>query len=116
MLVSRGVLRFTSRSIGVIIGNIIPRRIGIDIGSRIGIDIRPGSVVSIRIRRNIASIESAQYPRHSKINNIRATIVDTPLRVLLLRNYTTLLFPVAICCRGTTEREDAALWRDGAPV
>jgi hypothetical protein len=53
----------TECSIGVIIGDIIPRWIGIDIGSRIGIDIRPGSVVSIRIRRNIASIESAQYPQ-----------------------------------------------------
>ncbi len=41
-------------------------------------------------------------PKHSKINNIRATIVDTPLMVLLLRNYTTLLLPVAICRRGTT--------------
>jgi hypothetical protein len=63
MLVSSGVLRLTSRLIGVIIGNIIPRWIGIDIGSRIGIDIRPGSVVSIRIGRNIASVESVQYPQ-----------------------------------------------------
>jgi hypothetical protein len=61
--IASGVLRLTSRSIGVIIGNIIPRWIGIDIGSRIGIDIRPGSVVSIRIGRNIASVESAQYPQ-----------------------------------------------------
>jgi hypothetical protein len=63
MPIASGVLRFTSRLIGVIIGNIIPRWIGIDIGSRIGIDIRPGSVVPIRIGRNIASIESAQYPQ-----------------------------------------------------
>jgi hypothetical protein len=61
--IASGVVCLTSRSIGVIIGNIIPRWIGIDIGSRIGIDIRPGSVVSIRIGRNIASIESAQYPQ-----------------------------------------------------
>jgi hypothetical protein len=61
--IASGVVCLTSPSIGVIIGDIIPRWIGIDIGSRIGIGIRPGSVVCIRIGRNIASIESAQYPQ-----------------------------------------------------
>jgi hypothetical protein len=63
MMVSGGVLRLTSQSIGVIIGAIIPVWIRIDIGSRVCINIRPGSVVSIRIGLNIASVESTQYPQ-----------------------------------------------------
>jgi hypothetical protein len=51
-------VRLASQSIGVIIGAIIPVWICIDIGSRVRIDVRPGSIVSIRIGLNIAPVES----------------------------------------------------------
>jgi len=63
MMVSGGVLRLISQAIGVIIGAIIPVWIRIDIGSGVCINIRPGSVVSIRIGLNITSVESTQYPQ-----------------------------------------------------
>jgi hypothetical protein len=56
MPVSGALLRLTSQSIGVIIGGIMPVGIDVDIGSRIRIGIRPGSVVSIRIGLNITSV------------------------------------------------------------
>ena len=58
MQVAGGLVRLTSQSIGVIIGAIIPVWIRIDIGSRVRIDVWPGSVVSIRIGLNIAPVES----------------------------------------------------------
>jgi hypothetical protein len=56
-------VRLTFPSIGVIIGAIIPVWIRIDIGSRVRIDVRPGSVVPIRIGLNIAPIDGSQYPQ-----------------------------------------------------
>jgi hypothetical protein len=63
MQVAGGLVRLASQSIGVIIGAIIPVWICIDIGSRVRIDVRPGSIVSIRIGLNIAPVESTEYPQ-----------------------------------------------------
>jgi hypothetical protein len=47
----------------IIIVAIIPIWIRIDVGSRVCIDIGPGSVVCIGIRFDITSIQGAQYSK-----------------------------------------------------